>query len=173
MKSKKIVAMTLAGLLMFCGCGSDSKDNNNNSSDNTKKTESTQNTKKDIDVNAVVDSLKNNIEFSAELAQDSKEVVDSYFGITEDMKVDAVMYSISATCEQVAVFKAQDEDSAKTISENVDSYLEAQKGTFAQYDPSVVTRIDNAINEVKGNCVVLVVCDDADSAKEKVEEAFN
>ena len=87
--------------------------------------------------------------------------------------VDAIMYMGSgSTAEEVAVFTAPDEETARTTEENVQSFLDDQSDSFEKYIPEETKRISNAVLEKKGKYVVLCVCGDSDKAKEIIEKAF-
>lgn len=77
-----------------------------------------------------------------------------------------------STAEEVAVFTAPDEETARTTEENVQSFLDDQSDSFEKYIPEETKRISNAVLEQKGKYVVLCVSGDSDKAKEIIEKAF-
>lgn len=126
---------------------------------------------KTIDANALATSLTNDIAYTESLEQVSEDAISNYVELEEG--VEAVMYmSSGSTAEEVAVFTAKDEDAAKTMQSNVETFLADQKGSFKDYIPEEAARIDEAVVEQNGNYVVLCVSGDSDKAKEIIEEAF-
>ena len=98
---------------------------------------------------------------------------DISYSIDVPKGVDAIMYMGSgSTAEEVAVFTAPDEETARTTEENVQSFLDDQSDSFEKYIPEETKRISNAVLEKKGKYVVLCVCGDSDKAKEIIEKAF-
>lgn len=69
--------------------------------------------------------------------------------------------------DTVAVFKTSD---AEAVNEMLETYLSSQKALSEMYSPEEVFKISNAIIETSkdGSLVVLVVCNDIETAKAKV-----
>lgn len=69
--------------------------------------------------------------------------------------------------DTVAVFRTSD---AEAVTGMLDSYLSSQKALSEMYSPEEVFKISNAIVETSkdGSLVVLVVCNDIETAKTKV-----
>ena len=51
-----------------------------------------------------------------------------------------------STAEEVAVFTAPDEETARTTEENVQSFLDDQSDSFEKYIPEETKRISNAVS---------------------------
>ena len=142
MKKSGFIATLAAGMILLAGCGS---------------------TQKEIDAAALAKSLVSDITYDDQLEQINDE--DISYSIDVPKGVDAIMYMGSgSTAEEVAVFTAPDEETARTTEENVQS--------FEKYIPEETKRISNAVLEKKGKYVVLCVCGDSDKAKEIIEKAF-
>lgn len=126
---------------------------------------------KTIDASALAGSLSKDISYDEELKEVNAEDVTNYVSLED--KVEAVMYmSSGSTAEEVAVFTAEDEETAKKMQTNVENFLTDQKNSFKDYIPAEASRIDEAVIEQKGNYVVLCVSGDSDKAKEIINEAF-
>ena len=151
MKKSGFIATLAAGMILLAGCGS---------------------TQKEIDAAALAKSLVSDITYDDQLEQINDE--DISYSIDVPKGVDAIMYMGSgSTAEEVAVFTAPDEETARTTEENVQSFLDDQSDSFEKYIPEETKRISNAVLEKKGKYVVLCVCgEDSDKAKEIIEKAF-
>ena len=144
MKKSGLITALAAGMILLAGCGS---------------------TQKDIDASALAKSLVSDITYDDQLEQIDEDDVS--------VKVNTIMYMGSgSTAEEVAVFTAPDEETARTTEENVQSFLDDQSDSFEKYIPEETKRISNAVLEQKGKYVVLCVSGDSDKAKEIIEKAF-
>ena len=150
MKKSGLITALAAGMILLAGCGS---------------------TQKDIDVSALAKSLVSDITYDDQLEQIDEDDVSVYIDVPK--KVNTIMYMGSgSTAEEVAVFTAPDEETARTTEEKVQSFLDDQSDSFDKYIPEETKRISNAVLEKKGKYVVLCVCGDSDKAKEIIEKAF-
>ena len=151
MKKSGLITALAAGMILLAGCGS---------------------TQKDIDASALAKSLVSDITYDDQLEQiNDEDDVSVYIDVPK--KVNTIMYMGSgSTAEEVAVFTAPDEETARTTEEKVQSFLDDQSDSFEKYIPEETKRISNAVLEKKGKYVVLCVCGDSDKAKEIIEKAF-
>lgn len=150
MKKSGLIAVLAAGALLAAGCGSSAKT---------------------IDAAELAESLVAEIEYDDTLEAVDEDTVSMYITIPDG--VESVMYMGSgSTAEEVAVFTAPDEETAKTTLDNVQAHLDDQTDSFQDYLPEEAKRVGNAVLEQKGKYVILCVSGDSDSAKEIIEEAF-
>lgn len=150
MRKSGLVATLAAGMLLLAACGSNSKT---------------------IDAAALASSLATDISYDDTLEQISDEDVSMYIEVPEGVKSYVYMGS-GSTAEEVAVFEAPDKDTAATVKENVQTYLDDQSDSFQDYIPEESKRIGNAVLEQKDQYVFLCVSGDSDGAKEIIEKAF-
>ena len=150
MRKSGLVATLAAGMLLLAACGSSSKT---------------------IDAAALASSLATDISYDDTLEQISDEDVSMYIEVPEGVKSYVYMGS-GSTAEEVAVFEAPDKDTAATVKENVQTYLDDQSDFFQDYIPEESKRIGNAVLEQKDKYVILCVSGDSDGAKEIIEKAF-
>ena len=68
--------------------------------------------------------------------------------------------------------EAPDKDTASTVKDNVQTYLDDQSDSFQDYIPEESKRIGNAVLEQKDQYVILCVSGDSEGAKEIIEKAF-
>jgi hypothetical protein len=153
MKKSGLFALLTAGVLFVAGCGSSAKI---------------------IDAAAaaaLAKDLSTEITYEDTLEEVDADTVSMYIDLPEN--VESVMYMGSgATAEEVGVFTAPDEDTAKETLESVQSHLDDQTDSFQDYKPEEAKRVGNAVLEQKGNYVILCVSGDPDTAKDIIEEAF-
>lgn len=160
-----IITFALTGMITFTGCSLSKNDNGNNTT--------TENEAKvtDINIQDFAAMLANDITFSTKLEKVDYDFISGYFDI--DNNTDAVMYTNNVTCEEVAVFKAPDENTASDIEKHVETFLSDQRATFAAYSPEDADRIDNAVTECSSVYVVMCVCDTPDDAKSLIDDVLS
>lgn len=150
MKKSGIFAMLATGALFLSACGS---------------------SEKTIDAAALAQSLATEITYDDTLEEVDADTVSMYMTLPEG--VESVMYMGSGTtAEEVGVFTAKDDDTAKETMVSVQSYLDDQAESFRDYVPEESKRVGNAVLEQKGQYVILCVSGDSQEAKEIIEEAF-
>lgn len=150
MKKSGLFAILFAGALLMAGCGS---------------------SEKTIDAAALAESLTAEISYDDTLEAVDADTVSMYITLPDE--VESVMYMGSgSTAEEVAVFTAPDEDTAKETMESVQEHLNDQTESFQDYIPEESKRVGNAVLEQRGKYVILCVSGDSDTAKEIIEEAF-
>ena len=161
---KKILAMMLfvALSVSMVACGSANSDSESGVGDTNKK---------EFSAEELAQSLITQITYTEELEQIPADKIDWY--VTLEEGVTGILYMASGvSSEEVAVFTAPDEATAKTMIANVEELLADQEDQNAAYDAKVAQRIENAVLEQKGCYVILCVSDDSAKAKELVKEAF-
>ena len=150
MRKSGFTAVLAAGMLLLAACGSEAKN---------------------IDAAALASSLVTDISYDDQLEQISDDDVSMYIDVPDGVKT--VMYmGGGSTAEEVAVFEAPDKDTAATVKDNVQTYLDDQSDSFQDYIPEESKRIGNAVLEQKDQYVILCVSGDSDGAKEIIEKAF-
>jgi hypothetical protein len=89
----------------------------------------------------------------------------------EDVTSDAALYtsSESGNSDSVGVFYTSD---VTTCKKDITDYLNTQKANAQTYNADQVFKISNAIVDDNGSVVILVVCDDIETAKKAVKDAL-
>lgn len=126
---------------------------------------------KQIDAKGLAASLAQEVSYKDTLEELTAEQISIYFEVEEGVTATVYMGS-GSTAEEVAVFEAKDEETAKRQLASVETYLEEQAESFRDYIPEEVKRIDDAVVKQQGNYVVLCVSDDSAKAEEIIEKAF-
>ncbi len=151
MKKSGITAVLAAFALLMSACGG--------------------NTAKTIDIQALADSLATEIAYDDELEALGEDAASIYFELEEGVEVALYMGS-GSTAEEVAVFSAPDEETARTQLGHVQDYLDDQAESFRDYIPEEAKRAEDAVLVQKGSYVVLCASGDPDKAGQMIEEAF-
>lgn len=76
-----------------------------------------------------------------------------------------VYFNMLGISEVVAVICAADEESAAAVEQVLSGWVETNKIGESNYRPAEAEKLGNAILEVRGNTVLLVVAADAEKAK--------
>ena len=126
---------------------------------------------KDTTVNAqgLAQALLEKTSFDAELTAVPNEALGYYFQRPE--KCDAAAYmSSGSTAEEIFVIECYDGTSAAALRTSMQAFLDSQKTEMERYLPAEVDRINGAIFETYGTCVVLCVTSDTDTARSIIKE---
>ena len=126
---------------------------------------------KDTTVNAqgLAQALLEKTSFDAELTAVPNEELGYYFQLPE--KCDAAAYmSSGSTAEEVFVIQCKSGDDAAALRASMQEFLDSQKTEMERYLPAEVDRINSAIFETYGTCVVLCVTNDTDTANAVIKE---
>lgn len=151
MKKSRLTAVLAALVLLAAGCGNTSA--------------------KEIDAKALADSLVSDVTYDEKPELLDTDQASVYFSMEEGVTVSLYMGS-GATAEEVAVFEAPDEDTAKKQLAHVQTYLDDQADSFRDYIPEETKRVEDGVLVQKGKYVILCVSADSDKANEMIEEAF-
>ena len=166
-----IVTLTASAVLYGCGGNGDAGKKSSAASTVASSAAGTQTAA--VDVTKVADRLLNEIKYDDKLAEPESETIDIlYPGLPQDKIKTMKVYvsSSGGTAEEIAVFEANDEDTAKEIETKLNERVETQKASFKNYVPEELKRLENAFVIRKGNYVYLSVSADPDKAKSIIEE---
>ena len=78
--------------------------------------------------------------------------------------------SAVSTAEEVFVVECYDAAAASALRTSMQDFLNSQKTEMERYLPAEVERINGAVFETYGTCVVLCVTSDADTARGIIKE---
>lgn len=151
MKKSRLTAVLAALVILTAGCGGDKA--------------------KEIDAKALAGSLLSEGTYEDELEELSAEMAAMQFDTEDGVKIYLYMGG-GATAEEVAVFEAPDEESAKKQLGHVKDFVDDQIETERDYRPEEVKRLEDAVLEQRGKYVILCVSADSGKAKEIIEKAF-
>ena len=146
-----LICLILLATLTLIGCGKDGQ-----------KTDTT------WDLNAITNSLLNNITYTDSLSEMSPDLMAYLFPDVDpaDVAEQYIYISTGSTAEEIAVFRGVDEAAAERIEAGLQARIEMQMESFTDYVPLEVKRLEDAVLERKGTSVVLSVSGEPDKAKE-------
>ena len=122
-----------------------------------------------VDAQSLAKALAEKTAFESELSAVSKEELGYYFQLPA--KCDAAAYmSSGSTAEEIFVIECYDGTSAAALRTSMQDFLDSQKTEMERYLPAEVDRINGAIFETYGTCVVLCVTSDTDTARSVIKE---
>ena len=87
----------------------------------------------------------------------------------EDLKDCAVQRSAGATCEEGAVLVFTSADKAKTAKGALEDYVQGQIDANTDYRPAEIPKLEEALVDVRGETLLLVVANDLEAAKEALK----
>ncbi len=123
-----------------------------------------------IDAAKVVDTLIEQVKFETELELAKDSSVELLFDLPEGVSVQ--LYSGNGACaDELAVFDCGNAENVSAVKDAVDNHLAELRDSFVDYIPEEAAKIDEAIVESEGTCVVLCVTDD-DAAEAAVKAAL-
>ena len=144
---KKFVSSVLA-VMLLAGCGG---------------AESTASRKPAAEVAArIVKDLK----LEDSVSEASSRVVNGLLFFDEGDITDGSLYLSQNRGDTVAVFYTEDTDK---VMEKTEEYLRTLKAQLETYAPSEVFKVDNGVVTSGDGIVLVIICDDLQSAKEEAE----
>lgn len=160
-KSLFLILLTLviaSSVIFASGCGKDS-------------TESSGNKEISVDTKALATDIVAKVKFVSAMNEIDSELLDINYTVEEGTT--GVSYKAGGQfADEVTIFTAKDEASAKKMLDNVKEYINEQKDTFSSYAPGEVAKLDKAIAMQKGKYVVFCVTADVENAKTIIDKAF-
>lgn len=124
----------------------------------------------ETDINALAAALKNGLEFGAELEESPDEIAYMNYGLEEELCEDAIIcIGGNATADELAIFKAKDEQGAAEVSEAVQYRIDYLLDGFGDYNPAEVPKIKNAYVRAAGNIIILCIGTNVEKADEIVD----
>ena len=118
-----------------------------------------------VDAQGLAKALVEKVSFESELTAISDEELGYYFQLPEGCTAAA-----GSTAEEVFVIQCKSGDDAAALRASMQEFLDSQKTEMERYLPAEVDRINSAIFETYGTCVVLCVSSDTDTARSVIKE---
>lgn len=95
------------------------------------------------------------------------------FASLSDRYTDCAAYvPVGITPQEVLVFIATDDESAKILCDKLEAYVDYQASEYGDYKPSEVPKLDGTVIEREGTVVVYVVSNNNDAAADVVENVL-
>ena len=103
----------------------------------------------------IADALKSTGTFEEELNALDETMLDKVYNVSKDTLSDWKVYLGSgATAEEIAVFIAKDEQSAKDVLSCVEERVAERKDSYRDYVPKELPKLNDAVLFQEGNYVV-------------------
>ena len=120
------------------------------------------------ELNTLTNRLLNEITYTDSLSEMSPDLMGYLFPDVNpsDVAEQYIYISTGSTAEELAIFRAVDEAAAERIEAGLEARIEMQTESFTDYVPLEVKRLEDAVLERKGDCVVLSVSGEPEKAKE-------
>lgn len=170
-KHKRAAALAATALLastLLAGCGSAGA-----AADSGTAGTATEAASAAIDPAGVAADLVASGAYSGTMTQLDNSLIPSIYGISEDSYTDAVVYvGDGTTTETAAVFTTADADAAKSLADELTSWVSDQIETYQDYDPDEVTKLQAATVKASGVYVLCCVPSDADAAASVIDSEF-
>ncbi|MBQ1351800.1 MAG: DUF4358 domain-containing protein [Oscillospiraceae bacterium] len=144
-RKKTIISALLSLLLLLglCACGGNSSAS--------------------VDIKTLPEAILKQVKFEDQLAEINQNAIENFYDVPDGV-TGRVFLGSGATAEEIAVFQAPDEATAKTMAENAKQHISDRIASFENYIPEQVQLLDHAIVKQIGSCVVVCVAADTDSA---------
>lgn len=127
--------------------------------------------KKTLEPETFVEELLSGAEFTDSLDRLEDDVVPLLYGVDEADYSTAVVYcGTAATAEEIAVFEAVDGPAAERLLTAARDRVSSQIETYKDYGPAQAMTLENGVVERVGDTVILVVCGDAEGARNIVDQ---
>lgn len=160
MKLLKNTLIVLMALVMLCACGGGS---NSQTADLPEP-----------DVAQLAADMFAAVELEDELMSIETDVIGNLYEYDSECIAAAAVYTSStmSTPEEIAVFKAADEESVEYVEEMIKLRLQNQTFSYEDYAPLEMPKLEKAQTVTRGLYTALIVCADPAPAAEVFENAF-
>lgn len=157
---KSIIAMAITTMLMLTGC----------ESGEAVEANATVSTPAEATASGITSAIMAEIEIPSAMEK-TAENIGAYYDIdtaaVSEMSV--FICGSGAYPDELAVFKFNDEATAKAGAEAVQSRLDSQITIYTDYTPAEMYKLNEAVIITDGNWVVFAACADNARAKEIIE----
>ncbi len=125
---------------------------------------------KDFDVQKLADQLLEDLALNFLVKAEESIVFNLYPLEKDDIDTYVVYVSSGATTEEIALFKASDEDKAKDVMASIQTRISDQKESYSTYRPEELTRLDDSVLVQRGQYIILCISDNRDKALEVIDD---
>lgn len=124
---------------------------------------------KTVDAQALADALVQGVKFDGAMTAMSAD--ELRFSLSEMPDCTAAAYKSDGTTKEIVVVaQCADSAAAATMKTSLETYLAEQKDEASKYQPEELQRLDAAVLQTVGTCVVLCVSADSDAAAALIRE---
>lgn len=167
MKGIKLTLAALAAALLLAGCSSG---NTSGEADDTNGSqgESSPRTIDAAEMSSRIEELRAALEGSLpEMVEVSPDKLNIYYGISEDSveMFSAFVCGSGAMPDEFGIFVTADEEGAKALTEKLNSRIEKQSSTYADYTPGEMYKLEDSFALSDGCTVAYAICADNSAAR--------
>lgn len=125
-------------------------------------------------VGELADKLVQATTFEDELMEINSDVIGNLYEIDDEAIAEHKVYASSSgsTAEEIAVFKAANEESVSYVETMIQARVQDLKINFQDYVPAEMAKINSAVTLKKGLYVALIIANDPKPAEKAFNEAF-
>lgn len=123
---------------------------------------------KTVDIKGLAANLVSEGSFSEQLTEVSADITAKRYGLDNQILEDCVSYGgTKAVVDEVAIFKTSD---TEAVREQVEEHIETQTASYSSYRPDEVPKLQSCVIQTIGDCVILCVSNDSDTAQKIIDE---
>lgn len=122
-----------------------------------------------VDIQAAADAIAESTCFNGDIFAIDADIVPTMYPDLPEGTEAAVYASSGASADEVAVFAAADETSAKTVLSQAQERVADRQESYADYMPDEAEKLSRAVVQQKGRYVMVVVSGDEKTAAELVK----
>lgn len=121
-------------------------------------------TETNVDVKELASEIATDIEFKDELSEVDKDLVETIYPNVDMSLIEdsCVYYNGGSTVEQIAIFKAKDEKSAREFQDGLEKCIQSQIDTNRNYLPDEIPKLEDPVLKVQNQYVFFVVSEHND-----------
>lgn len=110
----------------------------------------------------------------ADISRLKNEQISKYYGVPKGTINTSVVYQSHSTTEinEIAVFKIQDRVSSQIVTTAIEGRLSECRNAYSALNEKESKKIENCLIESSGEYIILVICDDTESANEAISEFY-
>lgn len=121
----------------------------------------------------VIGDLQQQVTFTDEIIEKNMEETNLFFEMDDTLVKDsASLVGSGATAESLSVWKAQDEASAETIAQVLETFNSNWIEGYSDYKPEEVPKLETAVFRREGDCVIYAVTADNEAAADAIDALF-
>lgn len=168
MLKKFVSSLLMITLLVGCGSSTPSSSTSSTTTENTTTEAKENDSEKDLEqVKKLASQIVDDLGLQESVVAAKDRIIPGIFFFEEGTVSASAFYLADKKADSVGVFKANDVEACK---ECVKTYLETLKAQLQTYAPDEIFKVDNAIVEEKDGLVVMIVCDDIESARQEANK---
>ncbi len=129
----------------------------------------------DLNITELAEKLKTSGAFEENISSTMEPIradraVEMFGAAQEDVKDAAYYTCVGATAAEILIFECTDESAASQVYDLADAHLEKLRTTYESYAPEEAKKVENAVKELYGRYVIVVVSSNADTVKSVIAE---